>query len=77
MHDMKCAICYKNQGDWAWQPFGPDEQDTFTLSGNHYRGFPVVKVCDECKKQVEAGESVLFRYRKAMMTYRRLAPAPF
>lgn len=50
---------------WAWQPFGPDESImSFSLAGNHYRGFPVVKVTDEEKQQIERGERFEFTFKK-------------
>jgi len=61
----KCQVCKVNQAEWAWQPFGPGESVlSFTAIGWHYRGFPVVKVCDECKRTIEIGaRTVSFRYR--------------
>lgn len=61
---MKCRICRHNEADWAWQPFGPGERpDVFTLSGSHYRGFPVIKVCQKCKEALQAGSPAEFIYR--------------
>ena len=41
--------------DWAWQPFGPSEDyNCFTTPGSHYRGFPVLKLCDEHKTAIQA-----------------------
>lgn len=49
---MKCQICKHADAEWSWQPWGPDESPlSFTLPGSHYRGFPVVKVCDFCKRE--------------------------
>ena len=45
----KCSICHKNEVEYAWQPFGPDDKlSMFTLPGSHYRGFPVISVCQDC-----------------------------
>ena len=62
----KCASCQKD-AVWAWQPFGPGEDAlVFTALGSHYRGFPVVKVCDECKQTAQKGRpGVLFNYKKS------------
>lgn len=61
---MKCQLC-KAPALWSWQPFGPDESPlSFAVPGNHYRGFAVVKVCDECKASIESGnESILFTHK--------------
>lgn len=46
----KCQLCKTKEAIWAWQPDGPGEDEyTFTALGHHYRGFPVVKVCEPCK----------------------------
>ena len=56
----KCERCKRMNKEtigealWAWQPFGPDEQPSYSLLGSHYRGFPVIKICDDCKKETEA-----------------------
>lgn len=67
---MTCQCC-KTRGmeaQWAWQPLGPDERAaSFTTLGNHYRGFPVVKVCGACKHRVETGQPVHFAVRKIAM----------
>ncbi len=50
----KCAICKTEEAIWAWQPFGPDPDPvgTFAGLGNHYRGFPVIKVCELCRIEI-------------------------
>ena len=49
---MKCQVCKHAPAEWSWQPCGPDENPlSFSLPGNHYRGFPIVKVCDFCKRE--------------------------
>jgi hypothetical protein len=66
---MKCQVCNHADAEWSWQPFGPDESPlSFTLPGNHYRGFPVVKVCGFCKREViencaETGTPVWFTHK--------------
>jgi hypothetical protein len=58
---MNCQVCNTNNAEWAWQPFGPsDKADTFTTLGSHYRGFPVVKICDECKETAKSGSPLQF-----------------
>lgn len=55
---VQCQTCqYKNKQEavWACQPFGPDEGLVFTTLGNHYRGFPIIKVCDLCKRIMQRG----------------------
>lgn len=60
----KCQVCRDDQATWAWQPFGPnDTPDSFTLLGNHYRGFTVIKVCDSCKRQFQRGSALVFTYQ--------------
>jgi hypothetical protein len=52
---VTCELCVRegraktNDAAWAWQPFGPDKQPSYTLLGSHYRGFQVIKICDEHK----------------------------
>lgn len=62
---MKCQACKEQEAAWAWQPFGPDEKpDCYTLLGSHYRGFPVIKVCNSCKSAFETGDfPVTFAYK--------------
>jgi len=53
----KCQRCKKQEAVWAMQVIpGNDGVPSFTLLGNHYRGSPVVKVCDDCKERVQRGE---------------------
>ena len=60
----KCHVCQNNVAEWAWQPFGPSEDaDCFTALGSHYRGFPVIKICDDCKQRYQSGEPLVFVYR--------------
>lgn len=68
MSSHTCAVCHtKGSADWAWQPFGPDESVLcFALAGSHYRGFPVVPVCNQCKKLLERkpdGHPIVFTYQ--------------
>lgn len=60
----KCASC-NGQAQWAWQPFGPDESQvgSFTSFGSHYRGFPVLAICDGCKDKAEAGQKLYATYK--------------
>lgn len=63
MANAKCtAVECRDFAVWGWQPFGPDFDNrlTFTTLGSHYRGFPVIKVCDECKRKIEDGVSLKF-----------------
>src|SRR6266516_2410380 len=63
---MKCQCCHEQEVSYAWQPFGPgkDANTAFTLPGNHYRGFPVIKVCFACKSAIETGDfPVHFTYK--------------
>jgi hypothetical protein len=64
---MKCAICKQNESIWAWQPFGPGETSLeFSMLGSHYRGFPVIKMCDGCKETAESAtheKPVSFAYK--------------
>ena len=54
----------------VWQPFGPAESPmSFSLPGNHYRGFPAIKICYPCRYQRldvaagGAGGAIHFRYK--------------
>lgn len=69
---MKCQACKEQEVVWAWQPFGPDEKpNCYTLLGSHYRGFPVIKVCDSCKTAFETGDfPVTFAYKGRQFTGR-------
>jgi hypothetical protein len=62
----KCQNCRTNDTVWAWQPFGPDETIyCFTTLGSHYRGFPAIGICDDCRNDVLNGmPGVLFTYKK-------------
>jgi len=61
----KCQACGLKDSVWAWQPFGPDESILcFTTEGCHYRGFPVIKICDDCKRDIVKGNpGVVFTYK--------------
>jgi hypothetical protein len=57
----KCMTCKTDEAIWAWQPFGPaDDANTFATLGNHYRGFTVVKVCNNCRETIRSGSPVEF-----------------
>ena len=64
---MKCQACKRQESElWAWQPFGPGEdiRTMFMVPGSHYRGFPIIKVCDSCKNDFEHGDfAVRFEYK--------------
>jgi hypothetical protein len=50
----------------AWQPFGPGENiNLITTLGSHYRGFPVVPICDHHHDLIHKGEPFPFTYRGA------------
>ena len=52
-----------NEKIWAWQPFGPDASPLcFMVAGSHYRGWPVIKVTNDEKEQIERGERFTFKY---------------
>lgn len=54
---MKCQACKEQEAEWSWQPWGPDTTpDSFALLGHHYRGFPIIKVCDSCKTDFQRGD---------------------
>lgn len=51
----KCAICHAKPIDMTWQPCGPDESTTcFVTPGSHFRGFPAIGVCADCRDQITA-----------------------
>lgn len=67
---MKCQSCKVQTATWSWQPFGPDALGTtFTTPGSHYRGFPVVKVCESCKEAVLQNHPVNFSYQGNLYAY--------
>jgi UDP-galactopyranose mutase len=45
----KCQYCKQNEAEWAMQ-FVVEDTPTFTVLGNHYRGFTVTKVCGKCQQ---------------------------
>ena len=60
----KCAICGNKKEGWTWQPFGPEEGlNCFTAPGHHYRGFPALHCCDECKQAIQRGDPASFKYQ--------------
>lgn len=49
----KCSVCKSETAIFSWQPFGPDESPLhFTTLGAHYRGFPIIKVCNSCHTKI-------------------------
>lgn len=55
----KCSICHLNRSVYLWQPFGPDESPLlFARPGYHYRGFPTVRVCEDCRRRILEGKPV-------------------
>lgn len=62
---VKCQLCRKEEAIWAWQPFGPDSDSrSFASLGSHYRGFPVIKICDTCKGRIAYGKQlIVFTYK--------------
>lgn len=69
--EPKCQTCHRHIAQWAWQPCGPDDniRAAFTFLGEHYRGFQVVKVCDECKDRIKSGNHVEWRYHNESWWY--------
>jgi len=43
-----CTVCREREAVWARQYIGSDSPEYYRL-GYHIRGFPVVKLCEECK----------------------------
>jgi hypothetical protein len=60
----KCKTCNTDEPIWAWQPFGPDDKGITALLGSHYRGFPVIPICNQCKSDADAGIPLEFIYKK-------------
>lgn len=52
-----CQRCKQRPAVWAVQDVAGEF--TVTTLGSHYRGFKVVKMCDECKTVVQSEQSVL------------------
>lgn len=68
---MKCQCCKGQEVEWSWQPFGPGigTEVVFTLPGSHYRGYPVIKVCSDCKAIIQHGTApVHFTYKGTRYT---------
>lgn len=65
---MKCRICSSNEAYSFCQPFGPEDKPVFVREGYHYRGFPVIRVCDTCKESIESGKELAITYRNHKMT---------
>ncbi len=60
----KCQICKIDKVEWAWQPFGPAEDAfLFTFLGSHYRGFAIIKVCNDCRNIIQKNEPIDFYYQ--------------
>ena len=79
----RCNICDSLTIElYAWQPFGPNKDATegsaFALPGHHYRGFPVIKVCETCMESILEERSGAFTY-KGVFYYVELdtPPAPY
>lgn len=63
---MKCQCCKQEEAEFAWQPFGPDTAAaSYTLLGNHSRGFPVIEVGQACKTAFTSGNEVSFIYKNS------------
>lgn len=45
---VKCQKCQTGEAIWARQEVVTG-RPCFTLLGSHYRGWTVIKVCDDCK----------------------------
>ncbi len=58
--------------DWyectAREASAEDSRETFTVPGWHYRGFPAIPLCDQCKEKIQAGETVQFSYKGVTYT---------
>ncbi len=62
MSGLRCRICRVERAEWAWQPCGPGIVMCFMLLGSHYRGYPVVKVCDSCKRKLQTSKTGRFNF---------------
>lgn len=58
-----CQVCHHDPAIHAWQPFGPDSTSFLAEMGWHYRGFPVIKVCEECAMIIRRRGVIEFTYR--------------
>ena len=82
---MARRCCMRGCGEmapWAWHPFGPGEPLTFMMPGSHYRGFPVLRVCQDHKTELQAQkEDIALTYRQTPMCYApaidRVVQSPF
>lgn len=61
----KCQVCKVDEAVYAYQPFGPDPEPHKWMAclGSHYRGFPVIKVCEFCENTIEEGTPTEFIYK--------------
>jgi hypothetical protein len=50
----KCEICKRNTADYYMQFIGEDKP-SFYRAGYHIRGFKIVKICDDCRFDIEKG----------------------
>lgn len=68
-----CVLCRtRTDAVWTWQPFGPEEdpRHAFTWPGNHYRGFPALTVCNECRFRIAGRQEELsFQYKGRRYLY--------
>jgi hypothetical protein len=67
MTRKRCKVCGQLVAfGYSWQPCGPSDssRDNFAYPGWHYRGFPVVFICEDCKERIERGDTVTFEYHK-------------
>ena len=62
----RCQLCQSNMVEIMWQPFGPGEDALcFSFPGHHYRGFPSLGICMDCKEHLrDSSEDITFTYRK-------------
>lgn len=51
-----CQICKNAPVEWAMQYVG-ETTPTYSTLGSHYRGFPVTKVCEGCKVEMQTTEA--------------------
>ncbi len=52
----KCQECKNKEAVFAKQYIASDEP-TYSTLGSHYRGFKVVKVCEDCANGITSPES--------------------
>jgi hypothetical protein len=66
------ACPHKQDWTWAAQWMDDDGPPTFSRVGWHYRGFSMVKVCNDCKRKLQEGQTITVIRKRQPYTLRLL-----